>query len=121
MLLPAVPTGQDSLKYSFGRCVLNGYLEIVDIGRYLRVLQEIAEQQPFDSFVVESLRIVICFREAVDDLLNILLFSRRLDGSNDLLELVPLSLFVIPESSNGYNENKENRHKTYHDISFLLL
>ena len=38
-----VSTGQDSLKYSFGRCVLNRYIEIGDISRYLRVLKEIAE------------------------------------------------------------------------------
>ena len=94
--------------------------QIGDIGRYLRVLKEIAEQQPFDSFVVESLRIVIGFCEVVDDLLNIILFSRRLDISNNLFDLVLLSHFMTTEGGNDYHKYKGNRHNTSHGISFLL-
>ena len=83
-------------------------------------MKEIAEQQPSDSFVVESLRIVVGFREVVDDLLNILLLGRRLDVSNNLLDLVLLSLFVTTEGGNDYNENKENRHNTSHINSLSL-
>jgi len=93
-----VSTGQDSLKIQLWPMC---YQWISRDWLYRPIssgIERNSEQQPFDSFVVESLRIVVCFREVVDDLLNILLFSRRLDINNNLFDLVLLSHFMTTEA-----------------------
>jgi len=54
------------------------------------------------------------------DLPDILGFTRCLDVRNDLFNLNLVGFFVTTENSNCYNENKENRHNSFHGISFHL-